>query len=286
MSAHNHIQKDYHHTAWTHHASRFHPLEEVTIPLDRDLVDVVRDRLEFDTSKSRVFDNGTGHGALSSVIKAQYPHVQILATDLSPGMFSHTKTRASTEKWRQFDARLVDSRNLEGIEDNTFTHTLSSFMICMAPDPHLIMQEMYRVTAPGGLLGLATWGTPYYGYWEKPWAKACRLIDEKYQSTMLMSPEWTIAKEVAKNVEAVGFKDVKAVETERALLFTWVDDAMDYFFEGGNPGCVKMLKAWEDMGHGVEEVKDGMKKALEEEYGDGRGGLRGMHHATLVTAWK
>ena len=156
----------------------------------------------------------------------------------------------------------------------------------MAPDPHLIMQEMYRVTAPGGLLGLATWGTPYYAYREKPWAKACRQIDEKYQPTMLMSPEWTIAKEVAKNVEAVGFKDVQAVETQRPLLFTWVDDGMDYFFNGGNPGCVKMLQVWKDMGHGVEEVKDGMKKALEEEYGDGRGGLRGMHHATLVTAWK
>lgn len=286
MSSHNHIQKDYHLAAWAHHATKLHPIEKVTIPLDRDLVDIVRDKFPFDPSRSQVLDNGTGHGALSSIIKVQFPDVHILATDLSPEMFSYAKTRASMEKWREFDARVVDSRKLEGIADDTFTHTLSSFVICMTPDPHLVMEEMYRVTAPGGILGLATWATPYYDFWEKPWGKTCRLIDGKYQPTMLMSPDWTIAQKVVKNVEAVGFKDVRAVETERMLVFTWVKDAMEYFFEGGNPGFVKMVKAWEDMGHGVEEVKGGMKKALEEEYGNGKGGLMGMHKATLVTAWK
>ena len=38
---------------------------------------------------------------------------------------------------------LFDSRKLEGIADDSFTHTLSAFMICLAQDPHLIMQEMY-----------------------------------------------------------------------------------------------------------------------------------------------
>ncbi|KAL8847130.1 MAG: hypothetical protein Q9221_007836, partial [Calogaya cf. arnoldii] len=230
--------------------------------------------------KSRVFDNGCGHGALSSIIKAAHPAVHLLATDISPGMFDMKKKKASKEGWKHFDARVLDSRNLDGIKDNSFTHTLSAFMICLAQDPHLIMQEMYRVTKPDGLLGIATWGTPYYDFWVKPWTRACRQMDESYD------PEWTVAKEIKENVEEVGFKDVRAIEKTGTWIFEDKNEALDYFFDGGNPGCVKMLQAWEDKGYSVEKVRPLFEKALEDEYGDGKGGLEGTHHVTFVIARK
>jgi len=103
---------------------------------------------------------------------------------------------------------------------------------------------------------------------------------------MLMSPEWTYAKEIEKNVEAVGFKDVKAVEKEGTWIFEDKDEALRYFFDGGNPGCVKMLQAWEELGHSVDEIKPVYGKALVEDYGDGKGGLKGTHQATFVVARK
>lgn len=286
MSKHNHLQKDYHHEAWSSHATKFSPVEYLTIPLDKELVELVNETLPFDSAKSRVFDNGCGHGALSSVLKSKYPHVHLLATDVSAGMFDHKKARATKEKWSHYDARVLDSRKLEGIADDTFTHTLSAFMICLAQDPHIIMQEMYRVTKPDGVLGIATWGTPYYDFWEKPWAKACKSIDPEYEPIMLMSPEWTYANEIERHVEAVGFKDVKAIEKQGTWIFEDKDEALRYFFDGGNPGCVKMLQAWQQRGHSVEDIKSVYEKALVDEYGDGKGGLKGSHQAMFVVAKK
>ena len=286
MSKHNHLQKDYHDEVWNSHAEKYTPVEYITLPLDKELISLVEATLPFDAQRSRVFDNGCNHGALSSIVKAAHPDVHLLATNISPGMFDMMKKRASKEGWKHFDSRVLDARNLDGIEDNSFTHTLSAFMICLAQEPDLIMQEMYRVTKPDGLLGLATWGTPYYDFWEKPWGKACRQIDDSYEPTMLMSPEWTVAKEIKENVEEVGFKDVQAIEKTGTWVFEDANEALDYFFNGGNPGCVKILQAWEEKGQSVEKVKPLFEKALTEEYGNGKGGLEGTQLATFVIARK
>ncbi|KAL8737572.1 MAG: hypothetical protein Q9181_001550 [Wetmoreana brouardii] len=286
MSRHNHIQKDYHHTAWSSHPHKFSPVEKLTIPLDKELVELVDETLPFESPHSKVFDNSCGHGALSSIIKARYPSVHLLATDASPGMFDKKKARASRESWRHFDARVLDSRKLDGVPDDHFTHTLSAFMICLVQDPHLIMQEMYRVTKPGGVLGIANWGTLYYDCWERPWAKACKRIDDGYEPTMLMSPEWTVAKEIKENIQQVGFKDVTATEKTGTWGFEDANEALRYFFDGGNPGCVKMLQELEHRGQSLEEVRPISERALLDEYGDGKGGLMGTHYATFVIARK
>ena len=103
---------------------------------------------------------------------------------------------------------------------------------------------------------------------------------------MLMSSERTRATEVEKNVEAVGCKYLKAVEELETWVFVDKMVALEYFFYGGNPVCVKMLRAWEERGQSVENVKPIFEMALEDEWGDGKGGLKGIHHATFVVARK
>ncbi|KAI4113436.1 MAG: hypothetical protein LQ338_008176, partial [Usnochroma carphineum] len=101
---------------------------KLTIPLAKELVHLVDSALPFDSPNSLVFDNGCGHGALSSIIKSKYPNVHLLATDVSPGMVDHNKARTAKENWKHFGARVLDSRKLQGVPDNRFTHTLSAFI--------------------------------------------------------------------------------------------------------------------------------------------------------------
>jgi len=64
--------------------------------------------------------------------------------------------------WTNFDARVLQISKAGGYRQrHLLTHTLAAFMIRLAHDLHIIMQEMYRTVQPGGLLGLATRGTPY-----------------------------------------------------------------------------------------------------------------------------
>lgn len=37
-------------------------------------------------------------------------------------------------------------------------------MECQVQEPHLIVEEKYRVTEPGRMLSVATWGTPDEDY--------------------------------------------------------------------------------------------------------------------------
>ena len=56
--------------------------------------------------------------------------------------------------------------------------------------------------------------------------------------------------------------------------------------DGGTPRCVSMLRAWEERGQSVEKGKPIFEKALEDDWGGGKGGLKGIHHATFVIARK
>lgn len=47
-----------------------------------------------------------------------------------------------------------------------------------------------------------------------------------------------------------------------------------------------MLRAWEERGKRVERGKLVFEKALEDVWGDGKGGLKGIHYATFVIGRK
>ena len=59
-----------------------------------------------------------------------------------------------------------------------------------------------------------------------------------------------------------------------------------FFGDVGTPRCVSMLRAWEERGQSVEKGKPIFEKALEEDWGDGKGGSKGILHATIVIARK
>lgn len=112
------------------------------------------------------------------------------------------------KEWKDVQTRTVDASKLEGIADGNLTHVFSTFMICLAPEPDLIAREMYRVIKPGGVLRLAVWADPYFGFCNMPWTKACRTVMPEYEAVAPMDGRWSQTEDVKANLEGVGFEIV------------------------------------------------------------------------------
>ncbi|KAK3171383.1 hypothetical protein OEA41_003467 [Lepraria neglecta] len=177
-------------------------------------------------------------------------------------------------------------QNLPELPDNEFTHTFSTFVICLAPEPDRIVQEMYRVTTPGGVLGLGVWADPWFGYTSDLWTKACKQLDPRYERARIMDDEWTQPEQVKAGLQRTGFNDV-VLTTERGV-WEWenFDAFAKYFFDGGNPGNERMIDNWKALDRSLGEVRPVFKRIVEEEYGQPNGTLKGYVPAHLVTARK
>ena len=76
-------------------------------------------------------------------------------------------------------------------------------MICLAPEPHRIAQEMNRVTKPGGNLALAVWADP--------WTKACKPVDGRHERLRITDDGWTDSEQVKAGLQVARFKGVVLV---------------------------------------------------------------------------
>lgn len=258
----------------------------LTFPIVSELVEWVDNLVSLKDASVKALDNGCGTGALCSALKRHNPDIHVLATDYSPGMIDKVQALSQNNSWINFEARVLDARELNSIESNSITHVLSSFMICLAPDPNRIAGEMLRVLQPGGVLGLAVWGDPQFGYWEQPWIKACRELDPEHGPVNLMDLEWTYAENVERSLERVGFKNVKVRSTYQPWHWESVKPALEYFFDGQNPVIEKFHRSWTEKGWSIDDIKPIYKQKLEEAYGQNDGSLKGPVSVCLALAQK
>ncbi|MCJ1457352.1 hypothetical protein MMC28_007720 [Mycoblastus sanguinarius] len=271
---------------WSFLSPSYTDVERVTIPPAQELLDRVNRILDVNTDGAIAFDNGCGTGVMAGILKHYYPNLSLLATDASDGMIELLQEKVKKQGWKNIDARALDARHLKGIADNTFTHTFSTFMVCLAPDPDLIAREMYRVTKPDGILGLSVWADPYFGYFSSPWSKACRQFDEGYQRPMIMETSWTQGERVKDGLAKAGFKDIDVREESVPWRWENVESLAKYFFEGGHPGNVKMLHAFTERGGKIEKVRPEFEEIIREDYGKEGGYVEGAVMACLATARK
>jgi len=100
-----------------------------------------------------VLDVATGSGNVA--IHAAQRGAVVKACDLTPAMIDLARARAEREGVR-IEAVEGDAEDLP-YEDGSFDHVFSTFGAMFAPRPEVAAAELFRVTRPGGLVGMANW---------------------------------------------------------------------------------------------------------------------------------
>jgi SAM-dependent methyltransferase len=101
---------------------------------------------------------GTGKVALAAAARG----ADVVASDLTPAMIEWGRDE-SAAAGLDIDWMEADAEDLP-FEDDRFDRVLSSFGAMFTPNPDDVSREMFRVTKPGGAVGMANWsGDSYMG---------------------------------------------------------------------------------------------------------------------------
>ena len=271
---------------WTHVSRVYEKIQRLTLPLAERLVTHVHSIHPLTTRGAHAFDNGCDTGILTTALKTLSPNLRIFASDASSGMVSLQDEKIAENGWKEVETRTLDARRLEGVDDGRFSHSLSTFMICLAPGSDDIAREMYRVTRRGGIVGLAVYSDPYFGVFNTPWTQACQSLIPEYESVLLMSEKWTRAAAVKAGLEEVGFRDVNVSEERQMWKWESVQELNEYFFEGGNPGNVLMVEPFLKMGGDMGEARRRFDGLVGEMYGVKGGRVQCEVLASFAVGWK
>jgi len=124
---------------------------------------------------------GTGEPGLS--IAPLLADGKVIVTDLSKGMLDVAAEKASTMGIGNLETQLADACELP-FEDNTFDAVSCRFGLMFVPDMLLAVQEMGRVTKPGGRIATTVWAGPENNFWV-----SCMMQNIKQHIDMPHPPE-------------------------------------------------------------------------------------------------
>lgn len=169
---------------------------------------------------SHVHDNASGPGIVTGAILESNPSARIDATDISEAMVGATKLKYAKDG--QVTAQVMDVMDLNGFEDNRFTHSFTNFVfVIMKPDEcRKGAKEIYRTVKPGG--------TAVVLGWER--------IGWKFD--FLEPAMATVAKELGKPTENLldGFREVTAGQFEGYAKEAGFTDVKTEFRSRDMPG--------------------------------------------------
>jgi ubiquinone/menaquinone biosynthesis C-methylase UbiE len=253
------------HTRWTSVAHTYQQLiGKCTMHGTSRLVDIINEISPF-TKDSNVVDVAAGAGSLTIVVHEKSPEARVLATDIAEGMLVQIDKRGLANVSTQRE----DAVTLAGLQDNSFTHGMSTFAIQFTPDMAACVRSLHRVIRPGGIVGIAIWG-PYIGPGEVH-NEACRNLQPDY---VPVPPEvkgaWRGEEEHRRQMEESGFENVRTEIVRMPFEPGSAKGACDYWFRGGNPVPEKMVRDWMTSGGSVEELEREYQRLVREKYGNGK----------------
>jgi SAM-dependent methyltransferase len=180
---------------------------------------------------ARVLDVGSGTGSLAASVAAAAPTSEITGIDPAESYVRFANTRHGSERTR---FEVGDAQQL-GFEEHSFDVVLSMLVLNFIPDRKKAIDEMIRVTRPGGVVAAAVWD---YGagmemlrvFWDE--AVALRPEDAaRDERHMPLCREG----ELAAFWRGHGLRDVSEQGLEVPTRFASFDDYWDPFLEKQGP---------------------------------------------------
>lgn len=141
-------------SAWDRLAAGYD--EYVTATSNREVAEDVLRRVGLQPGM-QLLDVASGSGALS--IPAARLGADVVAVDISPAMIEHLEARAQEQGLSNLEARVMDGHDLQ-LEDDCFDICASQFGVMLFPDLAQGLEEMVRVTRPGGRVLVVAMGPP------------------------------------------------------------------------------------------------------------------------------
>ncbi|MDM3870712.1 malonyl-ACP O-methyltransferase BioC [Porticoccus sp. W117] len=132
--------------------------------LQRKVADSVAALVPENTAPQSTLDVGCGTGYLYARVRERFPHTQLTALDLAPGMLEYAQShRPVADRWLCGDAEALP------LPDNSVDLVVSSLTYQWCEHPQRWGAELQRVLKPGGVAVLSTFGPGTLGELQKAW---------------------------------------------------------------------------------------------------------------------
>jgi trans-aconitate methyltransferase len=96
-------------------------------------------------------DVGCGTGSMALALANRYPDRKIVGIDRSAAYLEVARSLLPGAEFHEQDANALD------LADKTFSASYAVLLLNFLPDPAIALNEMIRVTLPGGLVVAASW---------------------------------------------------------------------------------------------------------------------------------
>ena len=180
----------------------------------------------------RVLDVGCGTGSLVKFLAAASPRFEIVGIDPAQPFIEYARTQFSDPRVTFDRASALDLPYPTG----SFDDTLSLLVLMFVPEPEKAVQEMRRVTRPGGTVAACTWDRDGLemssGFWEE-----AVTLDPEAEARSERPRHLTRSGQLTALWRATGLQHVEEVALEISMDFSSFDDYWQPYLKGvGPPG--------------------------------------------------
>lgn len=193
----------------------------------------------------RALDVGCGPGALTGELVARLGAGNVAAADPSPPFAAATRERHPGADVRHAPAEALP------FDDDAFDVTLAQLVVPFMTDPHAGLNEMRRVTRPGGIVAACVWDqfggrSPLSPLW-----RAAREVDpeRRDESVQAGAREGHLAELLAQ----AGLADVEGADLELTVGLAGFDDYWEPNTLGVGPAGAYVAGLAPDLATAVRE---------------------------------